>query len=391
MSACYLDTASRSLIRPEAREAALDFLDHVTSGANPNSLHAAAKHEANVLDGARKEIAGALDRSVRPSEIHFTSGGTEANNIAVLGLAQGARKKDAKKTKVLISAIEHASVLDLVDPLEKNGFSVCKIAVDKNGVVDLDALSRALSPEVALVSVMSANNEFGTVQPIARIAQLAHDEGALVHTDAVQAFLHAKLDVSDVDALSLSAHKIGALEGTGALYLKAKTPFSKSRFGGEQESGVRVGTQNVCGAYVFGRLSSILKENMDAREKATRALRNQLKKGIQGTSITFTVDDTSAPVLSGIASLYAPGIDKDLLVMALDSLGFYLSAGSACTAALPGPSGAVLALGRGNDFANSVIRVSFDERLAPRDMTAFVEALVRSVEEIWSTGRFSCV
>lgn len=384
----YLDNAGRSPLRQEAREALLAYLDMEASGANPSALHQIAKESASLLDASRKRIAAALGSGIRSSEIHFTSGGTEANNMAILGIALGARKKDSKRDTVLISAIEHSSIKELQKPLEKLGFKVIVIPVTENGIVEPEALSSLLHNKVALVSVMSVNNEIGTIQPIHKLATLAHEAGALFHTDVVQAFTHIPLELSCVDAASLSAHKIGALEGTGALYLRSKTPFKPTRFGGEQERGVRAGTQSVCGAYVFSRVAEHAENERPKRFKITENLRATLLDALKGTEISPTIDVLHTPTLPSILSLAVPYVNKELLLMALDSEGFCISAGSACKASLPGPTETILALGKGTGFAKSVIRVSFDDRISPYDMKLFGETLTLVAHVIRKKKRY---
>ena len=205
----YLDHAASSPMSEAALEAERTYEAQPYAGANPNSLHTMGRQAARALDGARATLARCLGCGFRPSDVTFTSGGTESNNLALWGLAEGARARDRKRVRVIMSSIEHDSVLDVAPSLRNRGFEVSFAPVGRDGRVSLDALGSMLGPDVALVSVMAANNETGIVQPLADVAKMAHAAGALVHTDAVQAFGRIRREIADVDAVSIAAHKIG--------------------------------------------------------------------------------------------------------------------------------------------------------------------------------------
>lgn len=382
METVYLDNAASSPLRESAKEALYAYITKDATGANPNALHSLGKHEGRILDFARKNLAYALGNAIRPHNIHFTSGGTESDNMALLGIALGARKKDAKRTKVLFSAIEHAAIKETADPLGKLGFEVEEIPVTKNGIVNVEALTLLISPEVALVSVQAVNNELGTIQPIYELLEVAHSFGAYFHTDAVQALSHITFDMKNIDAMSISAHKLGALGGSGALYIKEKVPFDQTRFGGTQEKSFRAGTQGVAAAHVFGVVAKELADSLEEREasvlKTREVLFSVLSKNPQ-VDIKETIEYDKVPYVPGVVSLTVPGIQKELLLMQLDKIGFAISSGSACSASTPGPSPAILALGLPPQIAESVIRISFDERISPKDMERFAHALIESV------------
>ena len=221
----YLDHAASSPLRQQARDALLAYEEAPYAGANPNSLHTMGRQAARALDGARAELARCLGGRIRPADVTFTSGGTESNNLAVLGMAEGARSRDRRRTCVVLSAIEHDSILDLVPMLHDRGFEVRLAKCDRSGVVTPELLGEALDASCALVSVMSANNETGVVQPVGQLARAAHAAGVLFHTDAVQAFGRIPLDLADVDAVSIAAHKIGGPVGIGALAVRGRVPL----------------------------------------------------------------------------------------------------------------------------------------------------------------------
>lgn len=375
----YLDYAATAPERPESLAAAEAYRNERCSVANPNSLHTLGREAARALDAARSDVVRALGGGFRPMEIAFTSGGTESDNLAVLGMAEGARARERQRTRVIISAIEHDAVLDLAQPLRERGFEVVLLQPNRAGVVEPQALEALLDRTCALVSVMAANNETGVVQPIAELARLAHASGALFHTDAVQAYLRIPLDLKDVDAVSIAGHKIGAGMGTGALALRTRCPYKPQSFGGGQEQGRRAGTQDVGSAVRLAAVSRLLRASLeDTRELvASRANRLYERLCAPGTGIVPT---TSAQAgegkLPGIVSVMVPGIDSETLVLKLDAAGFEVSAGSACSSASLDPSHVLTAMGIPRDQAFCSLRVSFDERVGADDLDAFADELL---------------
>ena len=247
----YLDYAASAPTREEALVAERAYEASEIAGANPNSLHTLGRAAARALDGARADLARCAGGRFRPSDVILTSGGTESNNLAVLGLAEGARARASRRRSVVLSAIEHDSVLDLAPVLRERGFEVRLARPGRDGVVRPAALEGLVDETCALVSVMAANNETGVCQPVGELARAAHAAGALFHTDAVQAFGHLPLDLADVDAASVAAHKLGGPVGVGALLVRGRAPLRPLTFGGGQERGLRAGTQDVRGALAF--------------------------------------------------------------------------------------------------------------------------------------------
>lgn len=375
----YLDYAASAPMVPEAKAAEAAYAEAPYAGANPNSLHTLGREAAMALEGARREIAKALGGGFRPGEIVFTSGGTESNNLALYGIAEGARARDRKRMRVVVSAIEHDSELDVVPALKDRGFQVTLVRPGRNGRIAPEELERAVGPDCALVSVMSANNETGVIQPVAELAEIAHKAGALMHTDAVQAFGRIPLAIDTCDAVSIAAHKIGGPVGIGALALRMRCPFHPQNFGGGQEAGKRPGTQDVRGALAFAAAAKAQTDHLAERRSACAAKANRLFQkicapgtGIQPTT-TAQIDDTRLP---GMVSIYVPGLDSETLILKLDQKGFEVSAGSACSSGSLDPSHVLSAMGIARNDALGALRISFDERISDEDLDRFADALI---------------
>ena len=385
----YLDYAASAPMRTVAHEAQLEYDRAPYAGANPNSLHTAGRSAALALDDARRDIARMLEGRFRASDVAFTSGGTENNNVALLGLAEGARTRQRSRTRVIVSAIEHDSALEPISLLRERGFEVEKVAPTREGVIEPESLEAMLDTNVALVSVMAANNEVGTLQPIRELGALAHACGATFYTDAAQGFGKVRLDVSTCDAVGLVGHKIGAPVGTGALVMRGRTPFRPQTLGGGQERGVRPGTQDVRGALAFAATARYCTESLDrsARVVADRANRLVRRVCTPSSGIHPTVD---APMgkgrLPGLVSLLVDGADSESLVLKLDALGFEVSAASACASGSLDASHVLTAMGIPKDRALGSLRVSFDERVPEEDLELFGDALLDVTQQIRARG-----
>ena len=375
----YLDYAASAPLCPEALAAERAYEDSEIAGANPNSLHTLGREADRALDGARRDLALCLGAGLRPDGVVFTSGGTESNNLALHGLARAARDRDRRRTRVVMSAIEHDSELDVIPGLRDEGFEVTLAQPRRDGQVHAEDLEAILGPDVALVSVMSANNETGIVQPVGELARTAHDAGALMHTDAVQAFGRIPLELADVDAVSVAAHKIGGPVGIGALALRGRTPIRPMLFGGGQERGRRSGTQAVRAALAFAAAARARCSHLDEVRDlvAGRAQRLYDTLCAPGTGIEQTVP---GPVdqgrLPGMVSVVTRSVDSETMVLKLDQAGFAVSAGSACSSGSLDASHVLLAMGIPRDGALGSLRVSFDETVAEGDLDRFAEALL---------------
>ena len=377
----YLDYAASAPLRPEALEAERAYDEAPYAGANPNSLHTRGREAARALDGARADLARCLGGGFRPSDVIFTSGGTESNNLAVIGLAEGARGRDAKRRTVVLSAIEHDSVLDLAGALRGRGFEVRLVQPDRAGAVRPEALEELLDETCALVSVMYANNETGALQPVPALARAAHAVGAVFHTDAVQAFGHVPLELGEVDAVSMAAHKLGGPVGVGALAVRGRVPLRPLTLGGGQERGLRAGTQDVRGALAFVAVARALCAGLPdvAPLVAGRARRLTERICAEGTGIEATLP-AGTERLPGIVSVTCP-VDSETLVLTLDQAGFEVSAASACSSGSLDASHVLLAMGVPRERALGSLRVSFDERVGEDDLDRFADALLRIVSE----------
>lgn len=381
----YLDYAASAPLRPEARDAWLAYHEKPGSEANPNSLHSLGREAARELEVARRTIATSIGCGFRPGEVVLTSGGTESNNLAVLGMAEGARRKSSnKKKRVVLSAIEHDSVLDVATLLRSRGFEVELVTPDRNGVIQPNELARVMGENCALVSVMAANNETGVIQPTADLVEVAHAGGAVIHVDAVQAFGRIPLDASKADAISVAAHKIGGPLGVGALAIRTRCPFEAQSLGGGQEGGKRPGTQDVAGAVAFAEACRVVMRDLATVRPKVAAMANKAYARLcaGGTGILPTtqalVDDTRMP---GMISVMVPGMESETLILKLDNLGFEVSAGSACSSDSLDPSHVLSAMGVPRDQALGALRISFDERVNEEDLDAFCDALLEIVRK----------
>lgn len=374
-----LDCAASTPMRQEAIEAQREYDNSELAGINPNSLHTLGRKAADRLERCRRAIARTFGENVRPSEVIFTAGGTEANQLALLGISEGARQREKKRTRVLVSAIEHDSILDNLPLLRQAGFTVELVNPTPQGFIDPDELDKHLADDVALVSVMFANNETGVIQPIKELAAHAHAYGARFHTDAIQGYLHAPLDVKDldVDALSVAGHKIGGPVATGALYIKFRTPLRPRVYGGGQEAGRRAGTQDLRSQLAFTAAAKaaygVLSNDSDPGARADAMYR----KLLSCPRIHATVGNPfSVKRLPGIVSIYVDGFDSEELILQLDARGFEVSAGSACSSGSNDPSHVLTAMKLDRDSALSSLRISFDDRIADIDLERFCQVLL---------------
>ena len=390
----YLDWAATAPLSEVALEAMQPYLRtglaNVAHGMNANSLHAPGRAAFEAMEVARRAIAKDLGAS-RPAEIVFTSGATEADNMAVRGIALGetaARRKKLGKSfepHVVVSVIEHDAVLSCARGLEQEGFAVTYVKPDRNGFVHPEALEEVLTPQTVLVSVQLANSEVGSAQPIAQLAKLAHGAGALFHTDAVQALGKIPVDVGalGIDAASFSAHKIAGPKGVGALYLKARTPFTPQVLGGGQEDGRRSGTQNVCGIAGFAAACHEAVTRQHEERARLTALRDSLyvqMAAIKGVRQTVDCTPGDEDYLPNIVHVLVKGMESETLVLRLDVMGYGVSGGSACSSHSLAPSHVLRAMGIPADDAYGALRVSMGSLTTEADVRGFAEAFAACVE-----------
>jgi cysteine desulfurase len=372
----YLDNAATTTARPEVIEAMLPLL---SGGYNPSSAHAHGREARNALDTARADVARILGAA--PREIVFTGGGSEADVLAIVGVAK-ARAADGKH--VITTVFEHHAVLHAFDVLEAEGWSVTRLPVTADGLVDPASVAAALRPDTTLVSIMLGNNEVGTIQPLAEIAALAHAAGALVHTDAVATAGYLELDVArlDVDLLTLSAHKFNGPKGVGVLFVRRGTPVVAQIVGGGQEHGLRSGTENLAGVAGFARALVLAAAERAETVARITALRDQLQAAIVSAVPGAIVLGATAPRLPHILSVGFPDQPSDALLMALDLEGVSASAGSACAAGSLEPSHVVAALGVAPEYATGVLRFSLGRTTTGADVDGAAAVVGRVVGRI---------
>ena len=379
-----LDYAASTPMRPEALAAQRAYDASELAGANPNSLHTLGRRAAARLEEARGNVARTFGAEVRPSEIVFTGGGTEANHLALLGVAEGVREREHGRSRVIVSAIEHDSMLDNLPQLRARGFTVQAVKPCARGYIEPAALEALMGDDVALVSIMFANNETGVMQPVRELAQVAHAHGARFHTDAIQGWLHAPLDVGElgVDACSAAGHKVGGPAATGVLYVRTRTPIKGQVFGGGQERGLRAGTQDLRSIVALEAAATALHPQVGEEAARLKTLSSKLYRELSASPrIHPTMGDPEAVErLPGIVSVYVDDIDSEELILKLDARGFEVSAASACSSGSLDPSHVLTAMGVPRDRALGSLRISFDDRVDPADLDRFAEALLSIVE-----------
>ena len=369
----YLDHAATTALLPEAAEAWRDAASRV---GNPSSLHAAGRSARRLVEEARESIAD--DLHVRPSEVIFTSGGTEADNLAVKGLAWA----HPERPRILCSAIEHHAVLDPVVWLGEQGREIDWLGVDALGRVDPSLVRERLGSDVALCTVMWANNEVGTVQPIAEIAAACAEAGVPFHTDAVQALGQLPIDGSlpGLTSMALSGHKVGAPVGTGALILRRDARVVPVVHGGGQEREVRSGTLDAAGVAAFGVAVHHAVEAQAAHAARLVALRQDLIEGIMRLAPDAIVNGDPVDRLPANVHVSFPGCEGDTLLMLLDAAGVECSTGSACTAGVPEPSHVLEAMGVDPSLARGSLRFSLGCTSTPDDVDRVIEVLPGALE-----------
>lgn len=350
---------------------------------NPNSLYAAGRKASRALEDARDRFAELIGASVT-NEVVFTSGGTESDNAAVFGITDAVREK--RGAHVAISAYEHPGVLNAAERLEKRGFEVTYVKPRTDGIVHPEDLAAALRDDTSLVSVMHGNNEIGTVNDIAALASVAHERGALFHTDAVQTLGKVAFDAaaSGADAASFSSHKIHAPKGTGALYLKRGTPFTPQIVGGGQEGRKRPGTQNVAGAVGFVRALELMLDEREMEGPRLRALRDRLIDGVRAVIPNVDVNGEGAGEarMPHIANLIIKGVEGESMLLQLDNLGIAVSTGSACSSGSLEPSHVLLAIGCPPELAHGSLRLSLGRSSTDAQVDRFLEVFPPIVERL---------
>ncbi|UOD79882.1 cysteine desulfurase family protein [Paenarthrobacter ureafaciens] len=377
----FLDAASTTPVRREVLEAMWPYL----SGefGNPSSHHSLGEAAASALADARSAVAKVLN--CRAGEVTFTSGGTEADNLAVKGIALARQAADPSLNRVVISAVEHPAVEESARYLERvHGFTVDVVPVDGDGLVTVEALGAVLRRETALVSIMYANNEVGTVQPVADLARTAHAFHIPFHTDAVQAAGWLPLDVKalGVDALSLSGHKLGAPKGSGVLFTKGRLRLEPLIHGGGQERGRRSGTENVAGAVAVATALNLSHAEAAAASADVAALRDNFIAAVREAVPGAVLTGHPSRRLPSVASFYFPGTSGESVLLELERLGVVCSSGSACAAGSDAPSPVLLALGISPETAQTAVRFSFTSAVTAAELEHAAAAVAAAVGRV---------
>ncbi|MEO8538342.1 MAG: cysteine desulfurase family protein [bacterium] len=374
----YLDHAATSPLRREAREAMLPFLNE--RFGNPSGLYAVGRDAQAAVDSARETVAACL--GAKTSEILFTSGGTESINAAMLGIAYAMRRAGAGN-HIITTAIEHHAGLHVAQQLEELGFEVTTIGCDASGRISVDEFRRSLRPGTVIANVMLANNEVGTVQPIAEVSRVLREfagqasHRVLLHTDAVQApaWLPIDVDALGVDALSLSSHKFGGPKGSGILYLRRATPFMPLLHGGGQEMQKRAGTENVAGIAGTAAALAVASRGLAERRDRVLTLRNQLRDGILSAVAGSQVNGCQTDCVPNNLNISFDGIESDVLVRKLDEQGIAVSSGSACSNSTWEPSHVLMAMGVPIRLAVGSLRFSLGEETNEADIERVLAVL----------------
>lgn len=375
----YLDNAATTAVRPEVFEAMKPhFLEEY---ANPSSVYTFAQHSARAVENARSQIADMLH--AKTSEIYFTAGGSESDNWAIKAIA------DLKKEKgkhIITSKIEHHAVLHTCEYLEKQGYEVTYLNVDENGLISLEELKASIRPDTILISIMFANNEIGTIEPIAEIGKIAKEHNIIFHTDAVQAFAHVPIDVEEmnIDALSASGHKFNGPKGIGFLYLRNNIRIQPLIHGGAQERGKRAGTINTPGIVGMGKAAELAQKEMDSRIEKETQVRDYLIQKIRDNIPYVKLNGDEQKRLPNNVNFSFRFVEGEALLLMLDRAGICGSSGSACTSGSLDPSHVLLAIGLPHEIAHGSLRLTLSEETTKEDADYVVEQLQTIIEKLRS-------
>lgn len=369
----YLDYNATTPVAPEVLE---EMLPHLREEfGNPSSIHSFGQRAKAALYDARERVAALI--GAKPSEVLFTSGGTESDNLAILGVLEAA---EGKRRHLVASAVEHHAVLNTIKAFAKKGVRVSWVRPNRHGQIEPEDLERALTPETLLVSIMHANNETGVVQPIAELARRAHRAGAYFHTDAVQSVGKIRVDVGElgVDLLSLSGHKMYGPKGTGALYVGRRVDLRRVLHGGGQERSRRAGTENLAGLVGLGRAAELARHQQPAEAERLADLRDRLEEGVVRSVDGVHVNGAGVERTPNTVSFRFEELEGETLTIALDLQGYAVSTGAACSSGTVEPSHVLMAMGLDDDEVKGSIRVSLGKYTTGSEIEGFISVL-RSV------------
>jgi len=380
MRRIYLDHAATTPVHPQVAEAMAPYFSK--DFGNPSTLYSYGREAKGALEEARAKVARLIGAK-QPEEIVFTSGGTEADNFALCGIAWANQKKG---NHIITTSIEHHAVINVCKFLEKRGFKVTYLPVDKDGLVDPLEVKRAITDKTILVSVMHANNEIGTVEPIEEITEIAKEKGVYFHTDAVQTVGHLPLNVDKmkVDLLAMSAHKLYGPKGVGALYIRRGIKIVPFLYGGEQENKRRASTENIAGIVGLGEACSLAQKDMAEEEERLPYLRDKLIEGILERIKNSRLNGHPKKRLPGNVNVSVEGVEGESMLLNLDLVGVCASSGSACTSSILEPSHVLMAVGISPEVAHSSLRFTLGKESNEEDINYVLKVLPEIVEKLRS-------
>lgn len=377
MEVRYFDNSATTRIKDEVFKEMIPYLS--IEYGNPSSLYSIGRSAKRAISEARRRVASLINCS--PEEIYFTSCGSESDNTALKGIAYANKEKG---NHIITSKIEHPAILNSCKSLENKGFKISYIDVDKEGMLNLEKLESEITDQTILISIMYANNEIGTIEPVKEIAQIAHSHGIIFHTDAVQAVGNIPIDVRkmNIDMLSLSGHKLYAPKGIGALYVKSGIEFERFMDGGHQEKNKRSGTENVAEIVALGKACQIAEKNIEQYQQKLKNLRDYCLNKIQKKIPDIYINGTMERRLPGNINISFKDLNSVELLLRLDEVGICASGGSACSSKEASPSHVLTAIGLPSELSKGALRLTFGDYNTKEDVEYLVENLVRIVEEM---------
>ena len=377
MEVRYFDNSATTRIKDEVFQEMVPYLS--IEYGNPSSIYSIGRSAKRAISKARNRVASLIN--CNPEEIYFTSCGSESDNTALKGIAYANKEKG---NHIITSKIEHPAILNSCKNLESKGFRITYIDVDKDGVINLERLKNEITPQTILISIMYANNEIGTIEPIQEIAQIAHSHGIIFHTDAVQAVGNIPIDVqkTNIDMLSLSGHKLYAPKGIGALYVKKGIEFERFMDGGHQEKNKRSGTENVAEIVALGKACQIAERNIEDYQKKLKEMRDYCLKKMKEKIQDFHINGTMERRLPGNINVSFENLDSGELLLRLDEVGICASGGSACSSKEASPSHVLTAIGLPSELSKGALRLTFGDYNTMEDVEYLVENLARIIKEM---------
>ncbi len=376
----YLDNAATTKTEEGSIKEMITLLGQ--NYGNPSSMHEKGRNSSDTLERSRKIIADSIGAT--PEEIIFTSGATEANNLAILGISRKTKKNNPQKNHLITTKIEHHSVIHPCNQLEKEGFKVTYLNVDKQGFIDLDELKKAITKNTILVSIIHGNNEIGTIQDIKAISNICHEKEVLFHTDAAQSYTKTRLNVKtqSLDLVSLNAHKIHGPKGIGALYIKKGIQLEKLMFGGSQERKTRPGTENLPGIAGFSKSAEIAIKDYEKNRKNTSILRDYIIQELLKTKATLLNGASGDKRLCNNINISFLGIEGEAIMMRLDIEGVQVSTGSACSSQSLEPSHVLMAIGRNHEQAHGSLRITLSKYTTKKEADYAIQKIREVVQSL---------